>query len=84
MDSHSSGTPTIKCAQCGEQLVVPEWSEYVDEYRVRHVWKCEPCGYYFEATIATRRRGAGPHESDAGDTCGCANAEVHQREWQTR
>ena len=25
--------PVIKCAQCGERLIVPEWSEYVDEYR---------------------------------------------------
>jgi len=48
--------PAIKCAQCGERLFVPEWSEYVDEYRVRHIWKCEPCHYSFEATIASRRR----------------------------
>jgi rubredoxin len=25
---------------------------------MRHVWKCEPCGYSFEATIAGRRRSA--------------------------
>ena len=41
----------IQCAQCGEPLIVPERSEYVDEYRVRHIWKCEVlplllCGYY--------------------------------------
>ena len=29
--------PDYPCAQCGEQLIVPEWSEYVDGYRVRHV-----------------------------------------------
>ena len=56
MHFHSNDTPTIKCAQCGEQLIVPEWSEYVDEYRVRHIWKCEPCHYSFEATIASRHR----------------------------
>jgi transcription elongation factor Elf1 len=49
-------TAVIKCAQCGAQLIVPDCSEYVDEYRVRHIWKCEPCGYAFEATIASRRR----------------------------
>lgn len=27
----SSDTPVIKCAQCGERLIVPEWTEYVDE-----------------------------------------------------
>ena len=51
-----SDTAVIKCAQCGAQLIVPDCSEYVDEYRVRHIWKCEPCGYAFEATIASRRR----------------------------
>ena len=56
MKARSSDTPVIKCAQCGESLVVPEWSEYVDDYRVRHVWKCKPCNYSFEATIASKPR----------------------------
>jgi ribosomal protein L37AE/L43A len=43
--------PTLKCAQCGEQLFVPEWSEYLDTRRVRHLWHCEHCGYDFETTI---------------------------------
>ena len=59
----SNDTPVIKCAQCGERLIVPEWSEYVDEYRVRHIWKCEPCHYSFEATIATRHLSALPTSS---------------------
>ena len=29
--------PRIEGAQCGEQLFVPEWSEYVDERRVRQL-----------------------------------------------
>ena len=41
-----------ECAQCGERLFAPEWSEYVHERRVRHLWKCEPCGYSFETTIS--------------------------------
>jgi uncharacterized Zn finger protein len=41
-----------ECAQCGEQLFVPEWSEYIDERRVRHLWECEACGYAFETTIS--------------------------------
>jgi transcription elongation factor Elf1 len=49
--AHACLYPVIKCARCGERLVAPEWSQYVDERRVRHVWKCEPCGYSFEATI---------------------------------
>jgi transcription elongation factor Elf1 len=42
---------TLQCAQCGEQLFVPEWSEYLDARRVRHLWHCEQCGYDFETTI---------------------------------
>ena len=41
----------IECAQCSEQLFVPEWSEYVDECRARHLWQCEDCGYAFETTV---------------------------------
>jgi ribosomal protein L37AE/L43A len=43
--------PVIDCAQCGEQIFAPDWSEYLDERRVRHLWECEACGYRFE-TIA--------------------------------
>jgi hypothetical protein len=41
----------IACAQCGESLFMPEWSELVDENRVRHLWQCDTCGYAFETTI---------------------------------
>lgn len=43
--------PIVECAQCSERLFVPEWSEHVDERRVRHFWQCEPCGYSFELTV---------------------------------
>ena len=43
--------PIIECAQCGERLFVPEWSEFLDERRVRHLWQCEPCGYSFETIV---------------------------------
>jgi ribosomal protein S27AE len=41
----------IACAQCGESLFMPEWSELVDEIRVRHLWQCDTCGYAFETTV---------------------------------
>ena len=41
----------IECAQCGEHLFTPEWSEFVDARRVRHLWECKACGYAFETTI---------------------------------
>jgi len=40
-----------KCAQCGEALLAPEWSEHVNEQCVRHLWACESCGYQFETTV---------------------------------
>jgi hydrogenase maturation factor HypF (carbamoyltransferase family) len=43
--------PIIECAQCGERLFVPEWSEYLDHSRVRHFWQCEACGYAFESVV---------------------------------
>jgi hypothetical protein len=44
--------PMIDCAQCGERLFVPGWSENVDERRVRHLWECEGCDYAFETTVS--------------------------------
>lgn len=40
-----------QCAQCGEALFAPEWSEYVKERCVRHLWSCEACGYAWETTV---------------------------------
>ena len=39
------------CAQCGETIFLPEWSEYLDRHRVRHLWECEACGYKFETLV---------------------------------
>jgi hypothetical protein len=41
-----------ECAQCGEHLFAPEWAEYLDGGRVRHLWQCEACEYAFESTIS--------------------------------
>ena len=58
MDLHTRGAAKssrsrsqIECAQCGESLFMPEWSELVDERRVRHLWQCDACGYAFETTV---------------------------------
>jgi hypothetical protein len=40
------------CAQCGETIFLPEWSEYLDRHRVRHLWECEACGYKFETLVS--------------------------------
>jgi hypothetical protein len=43
--------PMIECAQCGEQIFAPDWSEYIEDCKVRHLWACTACGCNFE-TIA--------------------------------
>jgi hypothetical protein len=43
--------PVIECAQCGERIYIPEWSECVDGCRVRHLWRCEACGTSFETSV---------------------------------
>jgi transcription elongation factor Elf1 len=41
----------IECAQCGERIYIPEWSECLDGSRVRHLWQCDTCGTSFETTV---------------------------------
>lgn len=40
------------CAQCGEFIFMPEWSEYLSEHRARHLWQCDACGYTFETLVS--------------------------------
>lgn len=40
--------PIMECVQCDACLYVPEWSEYVEPDRIRHLWRCEQCGTSFE------------------------------------
>ena len=42
----------MPCPECGERLFMPEWSEHVDERRVRHCWQCDACDYAFEAIVS--------------------------------
>jgi DNA-directed RNA polymerase subunit RPC12/RpoP len=43
-----------RCAQCGETIFLPEWSEYLERHRVRHLWECDACGYKFETLVSFR------------------------------
>lgn len=43
--------PTVECAQCFARIYAAEWSEYLDECHVRHLWACEACGYRFETLV---------------------------------
>ena len=46
--------PVIPCAQCGDTLFAPEWSEYLDDRHIRHLWSCDACGYEFESEVRYR------------------------------
>ena len=50
--------PVLPCAQCGTTLLAPEWSEYLDDRRIRHLWECESCGYQFETLVCYPAFGA--------------------------
>jgi hypothetical protein len=39
------------CAQCGKPIFMPDWSEYLNEHRVRHLWECDACGYQYETLV---------------------------------
>ncbi|MBS0535398.1 MAG: hypothetical protein JSR72_15175 [Proteobacteria bacterium] len=34
----------LRCAECGDQLIAPVASEFVDGGEIRHYWECESCG----------------------------------------
>jgi len=42
------------CPQCSGWLLAPDWSEHINERRVRHNWSCDGCGYGFETTVFFR------------------------------
>ena len=46
--SFARSRPVIECAQCGEHLFVPEWSEYLEDRRAKP--KLHD-GYYADAHL---------------------------------
>lgn len=51
IDRFARSRPLVECAQCGERIYIPEWSECLDGGKIRHLWQCEACGYSFETTV---------------------------------
>ena len=51
LDSKTRPGYATPCAQCGDPLIAPEWSEHVNERCIRHLWACEACGYEFETAV---------------------------------
>jgi transcriptional regulator NrdR family protein len=38
----------MDCIRCGNELIAPENTEYVDHQLIRHVWHCPKCHARFE------------------------------------
>jgi hypothetical protein len=51
LTSYIESKPAAPCAQCGRTLFAPEWSEYLGDRRVRHLWMCATCDYHFETLV---------------------------------
>jgi hypothetical protein len=39
----------INCFQCGNELIAPERTEYLDDQVIRHLWHCPKCHGRFES-----------------------------------
>ena len=39
----------INCVQCGNELIAPERTEYLDHQLIRHLWHCPKCHGRFES-----------------------------------
>jgi RNase P subunit RPR2 len=44
----------MSCAQCGNELITPEWSEYRSKQQKRHLWRCWKCDYCFETIVTSK------------------------------
>lgn len=44
----------MNCAQCGNELIAPEWSEYRSKQQHRHLWRCWKCDYCFETIVYSK------------------------------
>jgi hypothetical protein len=44
----------MMCVRCSNELIAPEWSEYWNERRIRHHWRCSKCDCRFETIADTK------------------------------
>jgi transcription elongation factor Elf1 len=51
MTTIASLRQSFKCESCGQWLMAPERSTYVNEGQVSHYWVCPRCGNEFETSI---------------------------------
>ena len=55
----------ISCAQCDNELIAPEWSEYHIKGRVRHLWHCWRCDCSFETIVKIKSMEDGRMSEDS-------------------
>lgn len=48
--SRSSALP-VRCPHCGDWMVAPVTSEFVEGGEIRHHWECDTCGESSTTTI---------------------------------
>ena len=41
----------IRCVKCSDELIAPERSEFWNERRACHVWRCQKCNCCFETLV---------------------------------
>jgi Zn finger protein HypA/HybF involved in hydrogenase expression len=51
MTTIASLRQSFKCESCGQWLMAPERSTYVNEEQITHLWACPKCGSEFETSI---------------------------------
>jgi hypothetical protein len=37
-------TAHVRCPHCGDRMVAPVSSEFVEGVEIRHYWECDSCG----------------------------------------
>jgi transcription elongation factor Elf1 len=47
-----SFAPPVRCPHCGDSMVAPVVSEFVDDREIRHHWECDNCGESSTTAIA--------------------------------
>ena len=44
-------TAHVRCRHCGDWMVAPVSSEFVEDVEIRHYWECDSCGEAFSISI---------------------------------
>jgi hypothetical protein len=57
------GAPLV-CAACGDRLIAPMASAFVEGGEIRHYWECDSCGVTSTSSIAVQDRDPDGHSHD--------------------